>query len=138
MRETLLRTFLASMHRRRAVLGVCDCTLMAADWIRTATGRDPAADLRGAYHDPETARAIVREAGGILALVRERLEAAGLAETAEPTSGDVGLLDVSAMHCRLLPVVGAVAGIRVGGAWAVKSIRGVFYLEAPYVMAWTV
>lgn len=134
----MLAAFLASMHRRRAVLGVCDCTLMAADWILTATGRDPAADLRGAYHDPETARALVRGAGGFVPLVRERMEGAGLAETGAPADGDVGLIDVSALLCRVLPVVGGVAGIRRGDSWAIKSLRGVYYAEAPAITAWRV
>lgn len=138
MKDRLLKAFLASMHRRRAELGVCDCTLMAADWVTAATGHDPAAGLRGRYCDAETARALVREAGGLMALVRARLEAAGLAVTGAPEDGAVGILDVSALHCRILPVVGGVCGIRFGDAWAVKSVRGVAYLDVPPVVAWSV
>lgn len=133
-----LGIFLASQHRRRAELGVSDCILTVADWVLTVRGVDPAAGLRGRYHAVDGARAIVHAHGGLLGLVRDRAEAVGLAETFSPEEGDIGVLDVPAGLVRILPVVGGCVGIRRGGAWAVKSIMGVAYLDVPHVAAWSV
>lgn len=133
-----LGAFLALQHRRRAELGVSDCTLTAADWVLMARGVDPAAGLRGRYHDADGARAIVRAHGGLLGLVREMVEAVGLTETFSPEEGAVGVLDLSARMIRALPVVGGCVGIRRGGAWAVKSAMGVAYLDVPHIVAWAI
>ena len=44
-----LIAFLSERRGRPFAWGSNDCCLFAADWIRTATGYDPAAKVRGTY-----------------------------------------------------------------------------------------
>lgn len=52
--------------------GVHDCCLMAADAVAVQTGTDPAADLRGTYHDRASADAVLALHGGLTALCDAR------------------------------------------------------------------
>lgn len=54
------------------VWGSNDCCTFAADWVATARGADPMADLRGLHTAMAAARAI-SEAGGLLAAVTARM-----------------------------------------------------------------
>lgn len=57
--ERLLR-FVEGRTRRRFAWGRHDCALFAADWVKAATGEDPAAWFRGRYaSDAEAAAALV-------------------------------------------------------------------------------
>lgn len=45
--------------------GVHDCCLFAADCVQARTGRDPAADLRGAYRSERGALRVLARIGGL-------------------------------------------------------------------------
>ncbi len=59
----LLATFIWDRAGTPFAYGRADCGMLAADWIRTATGADPAADLRGRYRSVAGSVAIVRRVG---------------------------------------------------------------------------
>lgn len=70
--------------------GASDCAMWALDVARALTGRDCAADIRGAYSDAATALQQLRRVGGLRAL-------AGRVgpEVQAPADGDVALMDRS-------------------------------------------
>lgn len=51
-----LARFLAAHEGRAFQFGTHDCSLFAADWVREATGWDPAAAFRGCYDSRRSAR----------------------------------------------------------------------------------
>ena len=50
--------------------GVNDCALWSASYVAAATGRDPAAALRGTYGSAFACRQVLLRSGGLLALSR--------------------------------------------------------------------
>lgn len=107
-----------------------DCCMWPADWVRDATGIDPAAALRGAYTNARTAAMQIRRFGGFEAMWRICMAEAGFAPTERPQDGDVGVvLDAFGRH---------VAAIRTGGAWAAKSRDGLVIEDFCMVVAWSV
>lgn len=109
-------------HRWR--WGYCDCTVFAADWVVEATGKDPAADLRGTYHDADDAHAILRAAGGCEALVNAKLSACGFRRSPALEDGDVGIVRALAGFDAAGAVVTEIPAIKFGPLWAVMSARG--------------
>lgn len=55
--------FQALYRERGLVWGEVDCCRFAFDWVRDATGFDPMADYRGAYHSEAEAREALRASG---------------------------------------------------------------------------
>jgi len=68
-----LRDYLRAARNREFVWGTWDCCIFAADWYRLQTLHDPMADLRGAYHTEDQARAIIASHGGLQTLFDARL-----------------------------------------------------------------
>lgn len=99
-----------------------DCTTFAASWVLEATGRDPAASLRGTYSTAEGAEDILRAYGGAEGLVEDKLSRLGFARTSEPVDGDVGI--VRATVGMDGSVVKEIPAIRFGPLWAVMAARG--------------
>lgn len=109
--------------------GTCDCALWAADWVVARTGRDPAEGLRGSYSSERGAAAQIARFGSLLDAVRDAMELAGFAETAEPATGDVGVVETT---------VGPALAIRTAIGWAAKGERGVVCAHFPVLAAWSV
>lgn len=113
--------------------GYNDCIMSLADWVRDQTGRDPGADLRGTYGDPQLcplARRMIRDP---LPVVEPACQAAGLMRTDSPHPGDVGLLRQAGN--RFL-----IGGLCLGQDWASKTTgQGVLVARpAEIVAAWEV
>lgn len=85
--DAALRLMLARLSQSPFVYGELDCALAVAEWIRDLTGRDPAADLRGAYDDEAGWRRLAREAGGLEALFAAVAARAGLDVVSGAVSG---------------------------------------------------
>lgn len=60
-RGRALAAYVGAATERPFRWGEHDCALFAAGWVATVTGIDPAADLRGTYHDEAGARAVLGE-----------------------------------------------------------------------------
>ncbi len=73
----LLAGFIEARRSRPFEWGANDCCLFAADWVALATGKDPAADLRGTYSTALSAQRIVADAGGLAQLVEAALHRHG-------------------------------------------------------------
>lgn len=58
-----LAHFIQDRTHQTFAYGRHDCGLLVADWVRAATGTDPAADLRGRYRSVAGSVAVVRRAG---------------------------------------------------------------------------
>jgi len=122
----------AAMQRWRP--GQWDCCMAPASWVERVTGVDPAADLRGTYHDRAGMDALVAQ--GLAAVVGPRLKAAGFKRRwigfARP--GDVGLV-VSGGPGKGPPVFG---GVRmVDGMWGTAAARGVSFVRGFAIAVWT-
>lgn len=121
-----------------AFWGVCDCFLWPADWIETCGWPDPATAWRGRYATALGAARIVARAGGVEALWRREAERIGLAPTARPIAGDVGLAarETTGVGPTLRGRVGAVC--LGGGEWAVRTQGGIRTGRWPVLQAWRV
>lgn len=112
------------------VWGRADCSLFMADWVRACRGIDPAAPLRGRYRTARGAARHVRRHGGMEAMGRALAEAAGLAVTAAPGPGDIGLVRD--------PLAGPVFAIRSSIGWVMRGPRGLACGAYPVIVAWSV
>ncbi|CAH2399246.1 conserved hypothetical protein [Mesorhizobium ventifaucium] len=120
-----LEEYIRLPHRWRwGGMGGDDCTTFCAGWVVEATGKDPAADLRGTYFDAAGAEAVLRAAGGVESLAGAKLMALGFRRVTEPQDGDIGIIraltgfDADGLAVKDIP------GIKFGPLWAVMSARG--------------
>jgi hypothetical protein len=100
--------------------GFRDCALFAADCVEAVTGRDPAADFRGAYLSALGALRIIRAHGGLAELAAARVGPA--IEASSAIDGDVCLLLPHA-HETPLPGLGAL-GVLWRGAIIAQGDSG--------------
>ncbi len=126
-----LADFLSAAAARGFAWGTHDCMMLAADWARVLTRRDPAAGWRGSYADEAGAAAIVEHAGGAILHMQRTL-------------GPCGWRPIASRHMRAGDIVLAVpprhpetAGIATeGGRVAFVSRRGLVIWPARIVAAW--
>jgi len=110
-----LASFLKDYAGREFSHGVADCAIMVADWIRSETGRDPAADLRGRYSRERDWRRIVDEAGGMVALYDVLAMSVGLRHESVAKVGDIAVVVADGQQF---------GAIRTPDRWAVKLSDG--------------
>ncbi|NKE64514.1 hypothetical protein RAMLITH_01665 [Ramlibacter sp. RBP-2] len=91
--------------------GVNDCFLFSADAVMAVTGYDMAAGLRGTYSDERQAGRILRERGGLAALVDSQL-----GERVPPLMANVG--DIVLLDMGNHPAVGVCNGTSLLGPGA--------------------
>ena len=110
-----------------------DCGMLLADWVWAAKGgADPAAAVRGTYHDQAGAAAILDAAGGFIDYVTGLAAAAGCPVTTDPQENDIGVID--------LPT-GLTGGIMTNGSWAFRTAKGMAWSKVSagrVVKAWRV
>lgn len=120
-----LEEYIRLPHRWRwGGMGGEDCTTWCASWVFEATGKDPAADLRGTYFDADGAEVVLQAAGGVESLVGSRLSALGLQRIRGPQDGDIGIVRTMTGFDADGASVKAIPGIKFGPLWAVMSARG--------------
>lgn len=107
----------------------CDCCMWVADWVEAATGIDPAAAMRGAYHNAAGALRLERAWGGFLTMWKVCMALAGFNETRTPVEGDVGVVRDAAGQI--------VSAIRVHGGWAAKTKGGIVIEDFAVLCAWS-
>lgn len=128
--EDIISRYLRRWASTEFVWGQTDCTMVLADYILEATGKDPAAPYRGTYSDRAGALEHGGLSEGLLAVFNAGAERAGLRFTASPERGDVGALAVGDTQF---------GGLFLGARWAVKSPDGLLFLAHPTVLAaWSV
>lgn len=106
-----------------------DCALFVADWIMKRTGIDPAASLRGTYHDKWGAARQIARFGGYLLMWRVHMAMAGFNTTKDPQEGDVAVVLDAAGN--------KVSAIRFDGMWVAKSETGVVVEDFRVLEAWS-
>lgn len=107
-----------------------DCAMWVADWIKAQTGIDPAADLRGTYHNLAGALRQIRRWGDFETMWRVHMAVAGFNTTKAPQLGDVGVVvDATGQ---------TIAAIRTERGWAAKAERGVIIEDFCMVVAWSI
>lgn len=142
-----LPAFLQAAAGEPFVYGRSDCSMVLANWVLEITGRDPAAELRGAYGDDEGWRALVQEAGGLIVLVRRLALLAGLhpIEPAAAAIGDIAVVEIASLAREGVPFhAGAIcSGHNPPGPvdagkpkWVTKLSRGISRLQATPLAAW--
>lgn len=117
----MLGQYLLDAGRRSFAWGQHDCCTFPADWALLRLGQDPMVHLRGTYSTEEEARAIVEEAGDLVALWSDVLSGLDISEASDPREGDVGVITV-------LGEAGPIANgsIFTGRRWAFLAPRGLF------------
>lgn len=125
-----LSYFLSLQMRVAFAWGECDCILQPADWVRVVTGTDPAADLRGRYHNAATCQRLTGFLTDPMPVIAPRLAFLPRGE-GDPARGDVGLV------LRLMAGACTPHGaIYLGeGKWAVKDMDGSTFIEPHKVAA---
>jgi hypothetical protein len=108
-------------------LGRADCAASACAAFAERWGIDPMRDLRGRYARPRDAAALIRRAGGWVALCDDLAAQAGLRRSAH-AEGALGLLRVGPVH---------VLAFGVAQGWVARSADGVVILPpGSEVAAW--
>lgn len=106
--------------------GLNDCFLFAADAVHAVTGRDRAADLRGAYGGPREAARLLERLGGLQALAADRFGVP--IDPAYAVDGDIGLCPQAHGEMHL--------AVRNGVHWVAPTAAGLRPAAEP-VMAWS-
>lgn len=120
--------------------GEWDCMLDIGDWLKTVTGIDCVSDYRGKYASADEARALFRRQGGLTRVLRCMGRELGLAETAEPRAGDIGLVKAFGMIIRerrsaVFPM-GAI--MMPSGRWRIRTLGSGHVTRAfPTLVAWS-
>lgn len=92
--ERELSRFLRDAAARRFRLGEHDCGLWLADWVIVRRGLDPAASVRGRYHDRASLDELL-SIGGLPRLFDRLFREAGLMRTIVPICGDVAMISIA-------------------------------------------
>lgn len=128
-----LDDFLEGMAARPFADGVNDCALTVADWAMVATGcEDPAGHLRGRYATPLQRERLLRQLGGLEAVMADCAARAGLQRLRDPLKvrrGDIALIRSART---------AFAAICTGPRWAIQSSEGLTVTGGEVVSAWRV
>lgn len=117
--------------------GRFDCLLFLADWIVASGGEDAAADLRGRYATITGAARIVRDAGGMAALVGRSVAPLGIVRAAKPQRGDIAIVPVAGPGTEIFE--GLAGAILLDGTAALLCQDGLLFnrlADAPPVAAW--
>ena len=117
-----LDEFLAQEAAKPFVWALNDCTMMCDRWVRLKLGVSPVAAGPIVYGDRDTALAVLPRLPLIMNAAMRR---AGIAKTASPQRGDVGLVVVGE---RIGPAIHA------GGHWITRHEDGFF--TAPLANVW--
>lgn len=128
-----LASFLERASLTRFEWGRWDCSLWLADWLVANGYTDPASHLRGRYETALGCARLLRDEGGLLAVVTACAEKAGLRRTYEPRAGDVGV--VEALTDRGREPVG---GLCTGARWAILTHGGIMAGPTTPLIAWEV
>jgi len=140
---SVLSAFLARAAGEPHQWGQWDCCMLLANWVRENTGVDPAADLRGTYHSEFGWRRILAREGAMVEVVRKRLLAAGLTETAPGEA--IRLEDVPEiirgfragdLAVVMIPSVGPTGAIFTGRGFAAKLDSGLMRVPAVPLAGW--
>lgn len=90
-----------------------DCSLFPAAWIAHVTGRDPAAEWRGRYHDEAGAFAFIKRAGGMVRLFARAAMSVGLVPSCAGQVGAVGVVSHRLVRGRALGAISLGDGLWV-------------------------
>jgi len=104
--------------------GARDCCLWGADVVLAVIGRDPMADLRGAYGTEAAAREVLGRLGALRHLVTSRVGPRVRATLGRP--GDLGLTLESGMGCIVA---------HTGGCWMGPGDAGLVPVRDDGVLA---
>lgn len=94
--ERVLSNYLQERSAQPFVWGENDCCLLCADWIVLMTGQDIARDVRGTYDTADGAGALIARAGGLSALLDDRLGRENRVRPLQARRGDVVLIEGAA------------------------------------------
>ncbi|KRE00085.1 hypothetical protein ASE63_08255 [Bosea sp. Root381] len=128
-RSERLAAFMADGVRLPFVWRTRDCCAWPCAWVAAERGISPLVGVSARYRDELSCARLLRGEGGLLALARRVMSAAGLEETGVPVLGDVGLIDTAA---------GTMGALCLGDKWALKSLEGLAIIPATPLLAWRI
>lgn len=132
-----LGAYLDDLAKSPWAWGRMDCTTAVADWIWNVHGIDVMAPWRGKYASGKEAIKLAKTQGGFVPNVGRLLDEAGFERTQSPEDGDIALLDIPRTgRVRMMPVVGAVMGIRLKRWWIAKAQSGIVADDWSFIHAW--
>lgn len=119
----------AFLHRAAAVpfvWGHADCALFLADWFQHVHGADPAAHLRGQYHDPGSCQRLCGWFTDPAAVIEGCLDTVRSDPAAFPRGAnrpEVG--DVAVLMVRDADQVFPAGAVWLGKVWGLRAQQGV-------------
>ena len=126
-----LHALVLERHDQPFAWGIRDCCLWAADAVFAVTQRDLAADIRGSYWSARQAARVVRDRGGLQALVTDRMGAP--IALSDAIDGDVCLLAPEAHE--FIPGLGAL-GVLWRGSILAQADKGLAVHRANCAAMW--
>lgn len=127
-----LAEFLAASAGRAFALGSFDCGLFLADWCLDFTGRDPAAEIRGAYASVEQALILTKHTSTLRAF-DAAFRSIGLRRTRAPAYGDIAMICVGEGEPR-----GAIVASGYVVPAEIVGLSVVPFTSARRLMAWSI
>lgn len=124
-----LAGYLRAAGGRAFAWGEHDCCRFALAWVALRRGVDPGARWSGRYRTARGAALHLRRGGGLLALAGAAMAEAGLAPTATPVPGDVGVVQTGQ---------GPALAIRAATGWACAGAGGITVAPFAMLAAWSV
>lgn len=128
----VLAAFVADHDTRSWQPGVVDCCMFLASWAMWLGHPDPAAHLRGTYHDDEGFRRIIVAAGGVVPVVEGCVANIGGRRIAAPVAGAIGVIGA---RTNTNHQFGAVFD---GGRWLVRFTNRVGHMAASPLAIWSI
>jgi hypothetical protein len=101
-----------------------DCTTWCARYAELLTGEDPAADLRGTYHDRDGAVAVIAGHGGLIGTVAPRLQKSGWTRVSDAINGDMAVIEALAALDGGAPGMAQISALRFGPLWVAFGPHG--------------
>lgn len=130
--ETTLQDFFRANAEKPWSPGSVDCCMFLASWAIWLGHPDPAQHLRGTYSTDDGFRAIIWEAGGVVAVVESCAASIGGKRLQRPVCGAIGVIG---SHSNVDRQVGAIFdGVR----WNVRFMNKIGHMSAVPLAIWSI
>lgn len=122
-----LESYLRTVVSEPFIWGQTDCCVFLAEWILWKHAVDLASGFLSLYSSQRGAQRLIKQEGGLLAILDKSLLPAGFPRTKAPMEGDAGLVETQ---------LGETAAIRTQTGWVCKSPGGLIAAAFPVIASW--
>ena len=134
---TSLDSYLDQTLRLPWQWGRMDCTFFGGDWIAARAGLDPLAPYRGLYRTAGQAVRLIKQRGGLLAMVSLEMTRCGFERVEEPEHGDIAVMELPELSGKMA-VANASVVIRHGSFWVARGLDCIAGIDRPVQAIWRI